>query len=121
MTRNSWTQEGRSCRLSSPWEVFTMQQPRHVAVTGSAGLVGSAIVRRLRGAGRPVVGVDRLPSADTSVVAATHRPAPASDSRASAAEEREVAGPTSLSSCSTGWRWGSKWAAGCGGFGGDRR
>jgi nucleoside-diphosphate-sugar epimerase len=46
-----------------------MQQPRHVVVTGSAGLVGSAIVRRLRDAGCPVVGVDRLPSPDTSVVA----------------------------------------------------
>ncbi|MEV7601844.1 NAD(P)-dependent oxidoreductase [Kitasatospora sp. NPDC089797] len=38
-------------------------------VTGSAGLVGSAIVRRLRAAGRTVVGVDRRPSAETSVVA----------------------------------------------------
>jgi nucleoside-diphosphate-sugar epimerase len=51
-----------------------MQQP-HVVVTGSAGLVGSAIVRRLRGAGHPVVGVDRVASADTSVVADLREPA----------------------------------------------
>ncbi|MFC9683554.1 NAD-dependent epimerase/dehydratase family protein [Streptomyces sp. NPDC056948] len=45
------------------------QQSRHVVVTGAAGLVGSAIVRRLRAAGCPVVGLDRLPSPDTTVVA----------------------------------------------------
>ncbi|MFJ5679029.1 NAD-dependent epimerase/dehydratase family protein [Streptomyces sp. NPDC093097] len=44
------------------------QQPQ-VVVTGSAGFVGSAIVRRLRAAGCPVVGIDRLSSPDTSVVA----------------------------------------------------
>ncbi|MEV0376038.1 NAD(P)-dependent oxidoreductase, partial [Streptomyces sp. NPDC050636] len=52
-----------------------MQQPRHAVVTGSAGLVGSAIVRRLRAAGCLVVGVDRLPSPDTSVVADLRDPA----------------------------------------------
>ncbi|MFC9128235.1 NAD-dependent epimerase/dehydratase family protein [Streptomyces sp. NPDC057099] len=45
------------------------QQSRHVVVTGAAGLVGSAIARRLRAAGRSVVGVDRLPSPGPSVVA----------------------------------------------------
>jgi nucleoside-diphosphate-sugar epimerase len=44
-------------------------------VTGSAGLVGSAIARRLRAAGCPVVGVDRLASPDTSVVADLRDPA----------------------------------------------
>ncbi|MFJ4191107.1 NAD-dependent epimerase/dehydratase family protein [Kitasatospora sp. NPDC089509] len=45
-----------------------------VLVTGSAGLVGSAVARRLRAAGRTVVGVDRLPSAETSVVADLRAP-----------------------------------------------
>ncbi|MFJ2770435.1 NAD-dependent epimerase/dehydratase family protein [Streptomyces sp. NPDC087300] len=36
-------------------------------MTGSAGLVGSAVVRGLRALGRPVVGVDRLPSAAAGV------------------------------------------------------
>jgi UDP-glucose 4-epimerase len=40
-----------------------------VVVTGSAGLVGSAVVRLLREAGRAVVGVDRVGSPDTDVVA----------------------------------------------------
>ncbi|MFB6989693.1 NAD-dependent epimerase/dehydratase family protein [Streptomyces sp. NPDC056304] len=52
-----------------------MEQPRHVVVTGSAGVVGSAIVRRLRAAGCRVVGVDCLPSPDTSVVADLRDPA----------------------------------------------
>nr|AUV64133.1 ArmO [Streptomyces citricolor] len=52
-----------------------MQQPGHVVVTGAAGLVGSAIVRRLRAAGCPVVGVDRRPSPDTTVVADLRDPA----------------------------------------------
>ncbi|MER5494396.1 NAD(P)-dependent oxidoreductase [Streptomyces sp. NPDC002490] len=53
-----------------------MSQPSgHVVVTGAAGLVGSAIVRRLGAAGCPVVGVDRLPSPDTSVVADLRDPA----------------------------------------------
>ncbi|MBV2156405.1 NAD(P)-dependent oxidoreductase [Kitasatospora sp. SUK 42] len=38
-------------------------------MTGSAGLVGSAVVRLLRESGRAVVGVDRVASPDTSVVA----------------------------------------------------
>nr|QIE08617.1 NAD-dependent epimerase/dehydratase [Streptomyces sp.] len=40
-----------------------------VVVTGSAGLVGSAVVRLLRESGRTVVGVDRVKSPDTDVVA----------------------------------------------------
>ncbi|WP_405509034.1 NAD-dependent epimerase/dehydratase family protein [Streptomyces purpurascens] len=51
------------------------QQSRHVVVTGAAGLVGSAIARTLRAAGCSVVGVDRLPSPDTSVVADLRDPA----------------------------------------------
>ncbi|KAB1985953.1 NAD(P)-dependent oxidoreductase [Streptomyces triticiradicis] len=44
-------------------------------MTGAAGLVGSAIARRLRAAGHPVTGVDRVPSPDTSVVADLRDPA----------------------------------------------
>ncbi|MFB7244063.1 NAD-dependent epimerase/dehydratase family protein [Streptomyces populi] len=51
------------------------QQSGHVVVTGASGLVGSAIVRRLGAAGRPVTGVDRVPSPDTSVVADLRDPA----------------------------------------------
>ncbi|MFI0968001.1 NAD-dependent epimerase/dehydratase family protein [Streptomyces sp. NPDC021080] len=51
------------------------QQSGHVVVTGAAGLVGSAIVRRLRAAGCPVMGIDRVPSPDTSVVADLRDPA----------------------------------------------
>jgi nucleoside-diphosphate-sugar epimerase len=37
-------------------------------VTGSAGHLGEAMVRRWRAAGRPVVGVDVLPSPFTDIV-----------------------------------------------------
>src|SRR5262245_42706818 len=37
-------------------------------VTGSAGHLGEALVRHLREAGRPVRGIDRLPSHTTDVV-----------------------------------------------------
>ncbi|MFJ9691141.1 NAD-dependent epimerase/dehydratase family protein [Kitasatospora sp. NPDC101183] len=41
----------------------------HVLVTGAAGLVGGAVVRRLRVAGWGVVGVDRVPGPEVRVVA----------------------------------------------------
>jgi UDP-glucose 4-epimerase len=46
-----------------------------ILVTGSAGHLGEALVRTLRGAGREVRGVDRLASAWTDVVASITDPA----------------------------------------------
>lgn len=45
-----------------------MRSGGHIVVTGSAGHLGEALMRTLRDAGRPAVGVDVLPSAFTDVV-----------------------------------------------------